>query len=239
DVAALEHEPEVAVRFVQHSRDLEGADLVILPGTKSTVADLGWLRRAGFSGAILERARAGGLVLGICGGCQMLGQRIDDPDGVESADASVPGLGLLGIDTHFVRTKTTARVEAVAARETFLTRGLGATRLGAYEIHMGEVVARPGVDAAFTLCARNGAAYSASDGAVDATGNVVGTLLHGVLENAGVRASLLAELWARRGRSGPTPPTRVPSADDEYDRLEQTLRAHLDLDLLRKLARVG
>lgn len=239
DVAALEHESEVAVRFVQRSGDLEGADLVILPGTKSTVADLAWLRRAGFSGAILERARAGGLVLGICGGCQMLGQRIDDPDGVESSDVSVPGLGLLGIDTHFVRSKTTAQVEAVAARETFLTRGIGTTPLAAYEIHMGQVVARPAVDAVFTLRTRNGMATSASDGAVNATGNVVGTLLHGVLENPGVRASLLAELWARRGRSGPPAPTRVPSADDEYDRLEQTLRAHLDLGLLRKLAGVG
>jgi len=239
DVAALEHEPDVWVRFVQHSDELDGADLVILPGTKSTVSDLAWLRRAGFSSAIARHARAGGLVLGICGGCQMLGERIHDPEGVESTEASVPGLGLLGLDTHFVRSKTTARVEAVAARETFLTRGLGATPLAAYEIHMGQVVARAGVDAAFTLRSRNGEATTASDGCVNAAGNVVGTLLHGVLENPGVRASLRAALWGQRGGSRAAAPTHVASPDDEYDRLEQHVRAHVDLDLLRRLAGVS
>jgi adenosylcobyric acid synthase len=240
DVAALEHEPDVAVRFVEHAGELDGADLVILPGTKSTVADLGWLRRSGFSDAIERHALGGGLVLGICGGCQMLGQRIDDPDGVESSEPSVPGLALLELDTRFLRTKTTAQVLAVPARETFLTRGLGSTPpLAAYEIHMGQVLARPGVGAAFTLRARNGVAIDAADGGVNAAGNVVGTLLHGVLENGGVRASLRAALWERRGGTRLPAATRVASADDEYDRLEQSVRAHLDLGLLRQLAGVG
>jgi len=239
DVAALEHEPDVAVRFVERTGELEGADLVILPGTKSTVADLGWLRRSGFSDAIERHALGGGLVLGICGGCQMLGQRIDDPEGVESSEPSVPGLGLLELDTRFVRTKTTAQVQAVPARETFLTRGLGAAPLAAYEIHMGQVLARPGVGAAFTLQTRNGVAVEAADGGVNGAGNVVGTLLHGVLENTGVRASLRAALWERRGSSQPLAATHVASAEEEYDRLEQSVRAHLDLGLLRQLAGVG
>jgi adenosylcobyric acid synthase len=239
DVAALEHEPDVAVRFVEHADELEGADLVILPGTKSTVADLGWLRRSGFSAAIERHALAGGLVLGICGGCQMLGQRIDDPEGVESSEASVPGLGLLELDTRFVRTKTTAQVQAVPASETFLTRGLGTAPLAAYEIHMGQVLARPGLDAAFTLQARNGVAVEAADGGVNRAGNVVGTLLHGVLENTSVRVSLRATLWERRGRSQPLAATHVASAADEYDRLEQSVRAHLDLALLRQIAGIG
>jgi adenosylcobyric acid synthase len=238
-VAALEHEPDVAVRFVEHPGELEGADLLILPGTKSTVADLAWLRRSGFSQAIERHAHGGGLVLGICGGCQMLGQRIDDPDGVESSELSVPGLGLLGIDTHFARTKTTARVLAVRGRETFLTRGLGQAPLAAYEIHMGQVRARPGVAPAFTLQARNGVAADAPDGGVAEAGNVVGTLLHGVLENAAVRASLRGALWERRGSAQPPALTHVASAEDEYDRLEQHVREHLDLGLLRQLAGVG
>lgn len=239
DVGALEHEPDVAVRFVEHARELSGVDLVILPGTKSTVADLGWLRRAGFAEAIERHARGGGLVLGICGGCQMLGQRIDDPDGVESSEPSVPGLGLLELDTVFQRTKTTAQVLAVPGRETFLTRGLDATPLAAYEIHMGQVLARPGLGTAFRLLSRNGVAVEATDGGVDAVGNVVGTLLHGVLENAGVRASLRTALWERRGSRLTPAATHVASASDEYDRLEQSVRAHLDLQLLRRLAGVG
>jgi adenosylcobyric acid synthase len=239
DVAALEHEPDVAVRFVEHERELDGAELVILPGTKSTMADLAWLRRSGFADAVERHALGGGLLLGICGGCQMLGQRIDDPDGVESNEPSVPGLGLLGLDTRFMRTKTTAQVLAVRARETFLTRGLGEAPLAAYEIHMGQVLARPGVAAAFALRARNGVAIEAADGGVNARGNVVGTLLHGLLENASVRASLRAALWERRGGMQAPAPTHVPSAADEYDRLEQSVREHLDLGLLRQLAGVG
>lgn len=238
DVAALEHEPDVWVRFVQHGEDLAGADLVIVPGTKSTVADLAWLRRTGIDAAIARHARAGKLVLGICGGFQMLGERIDDPEGVESAEPSVPGLGLLGVDTRFEREKITARVEAVAARETFLTRGLGAGPLAAYEIHMGQVVPRPGVGAAFALRARNGDAVALEEGAVSAAGNVVGTLLHGLFENAPVRASLRAALWSQRGEPGAAAPTSIASAEDEYDRVEQSVRAHLDLDLLRRLAQI-
>src|SRR5690606_31536394 len=92
DVAALEHEADVGVRFARRSEEVTGADLVIVPGTKSTIADLAWLRQAGFADAIAVHARGGGFVLGICGGCQMLGGRIDDPAGVESSEASVPGL---------------------------------------------------------------------------------------------------------------------------------------------------
>lgn len=239
DVAALEHEADAGVRFVRRAAELEGADLVILPGSKSTVADLAWLRQAGFADAIAVHARAGGLVLGLCGGCQMLGARIDDPAGVESSEASVPGLGLLGIDTVFAREKTTARVEAVPGVQTFLTRGVGATALAAYEIHMGQVVARPGVEAPFSIRARNGHPAAATDGAVNAAGNVVGTLLHGVLENASVRSSLLATLWEKRGAVRRPSTPRVPSADDEYDRLEATVRQHVDVALLRSLAGVG
>lgn len=239
DVAALEHEPDAVVRFARRGDELRGADLVILPGTKTTVADLAWLRESGLSSALLRHAEAGGLLLGICGGCQMLGGRIFDPEGVESSEANVPGLDLLGLDTHFVREKTTARVEAVAAAPCFLTRGIAGATLTGYEIHMGQVVPRAGVGAAFALRTRNGQSCQLEDGAVDASGRVVGTLLHGVLENAGVRASLLAAAWQRRGAAPAEEAAPVPSAEDEYDRLEASVRAHLDLDLLRRLARVG
>lgn len=237
DVAALEHEPDVSVRFARRSDELEGADLLILPGTKSTVADLGWLRESRMAAAIERHARAGGLLLGICGGCQMLGARILDPRGVESTQAHEEGLGLLGLDTHFAPEKTTASVAARALVATFLAPA-GADGLSAYEIHMGQVVAHPGVASPFRIDSRNGAALGASDGAVNAAGNVLGTLLHGVLENERVRAHLIASLWQRRGLRRADAPDHVPSADEEYDRLEASVRASLDLDLLRRLARV-
>jgi adenosylcobyric acid synthase len=237
DVSALEHEPDVAVRFARHASELGGADLVIVPGTKSTVADLAWLRETGIATALLSRAHEGGLVLGVCGGCQMLGERILDPDAVESAETEVRGLGLLGIDTRFERHKRTTVVEAVASEPCFLTRSAPSGPIPAYEIHMGQVAARPGTKTPFIIRTRNGSESHAADGAIGTRDNVVGTMLHGVLEHEGLRSGLLRTLWERRGVARPAR-TPVASAAEEYDRLEATVRAHLDLDLLRRLARV-
>ncbi|HWO07851.1 MAG TPA: cobyric acid synthase [Polyangiaceae bacterium] len=239
DVAALEHEADVCVRFAESSEELTGADLVILPGTKSTVADLAWLRESGIASALTEHAAASGLVLGICGGCQMLGRQILDPLGVESAGGSVEGLGLLELDTHFEREKTTAQVVARVAAPCFLTRGVGPVPIPAYEIHMGQARARPGVSAPFQIETRNGAAAGVADGAINAAGNVVGTLLHGLLEHDGLRGVLIAALWERRGQRRPEHVPSVPSASDEHDRLEAAVRRHLDVDLLRRLARIA
>jgi adenosylcobyric acid synthase len=235
DVAALEHEQDVSVRFADQPAELGGADLVILPGTKSTAPDLAWLRSSGVAAEVLARAARGELVLGICGGCQMLGERIFDGSAVESQEPVVDGLGLLGLDTHFAREKTTARVEASVQSQCFLTRGLAAERVAGYEIHMGQVEAREGVAIPFCIESRNGTNASVPDGAVNAAGNVVGTLLHGLLENDGLRAALLESLWERRGVARRAPPRRVPSAAEEYDRLEVNVRESLDLRLLRQL----
>jgi adenosylcobyric acid synthase len=235
DVAALEHESDVSVRFADRPTELTGADLVILPGTKSTGADLAWLRASGLAAALLERAAQGGLVLGICGGCQMLGERIHDPLGVESSEPVVDGLALLGLATHFAREKTTARVEASIQSQCFLTRGRDAERVAGYEIHMGQVVAREGVAVPFRIESRNGVGASVPDGAVSAAGNVVGTLLHGLLEDDGLRGALLSSLWEKRGVPRVASPRRVPSAAEEYDRLEASVREHLDFRLLREI----
>jgi adenosylcobyric acid synthase len=237
DVASLEHESDVSVRFARRSEEVAGADLLILPGTKSTVADLAWLRESGLASAIERHAAAGGLLLGICGGCQMLGAQISDPEGVESSRASAPGLGLLGLDTFFAREKTTASVQATALAPSFLAPA-GASGLSAYEIHMGQVVAHGGVASPFRIDTRNGGAADVNDGAVNTAGNVVGTLLHGVLENERVRAHLITSVWRRRGRTRGEALAPVPSAEEEYDRLEASVRQSLDLDLLRRLARV-
>jgi adenosylcobyric acid synthase len=237
DVAALEHEPDVSVRFARRADELAGADLVILPGTKSTVSDLTWLRESGMKAAIERHAAAGNLLLGICGGCQMLGRQILDPEAVESSRAHSEGLGLLGLDTHFVREKTTASVVAHARVSTFLAPA-AAGALSAYEIHMGQVVTHTGVRSPFGIDTRNGAPSGASDGAVNVPGNVVGTLLHGILENEAVRVHLLESLWQRRGLGRAAAPAPIASVEAEYDRLEASVRASLDLDLLRRLARV-
>src|SRR5262249_197125 len=110
DFDPLEHEAAVAVRFVERADELEPADLVIVPGSKSPAGDLEWLVESGFARLLERRAKNGAPVLGVCGGCQMLGLSIDDPERVESNRSSVAGLGLLPVKTRFERDKVTAEV---------------------------------------------------------------------------------------------------------------------------------
>lgn len=237
DFVPLEHEPRVSLRFVRDASDVADADLVILPGSKLTVSDLAWLRASGIAAAIERRARDGGLVLGICGGFQMLGRWIDDPEATESREPHVAGLGLLDTSTLFRTSKTTAEVRVRVVTPCFLTADMGTAELVAYEIHMGEIVG--GDDAApFQLLSRNGEATDVVDGAISERGNVVGTLLHGLFENAALRTSLLGHLEARKG-APERPPEPIPSSSDEYDRVAATVRDSLDTELLYRLARVA
>jgi adenosylcobyric acid synthase len=239
DVAALEHEAAVSVRFVRDAHELSAADLVILPGTKSTASDLDWLRRSGIANKLEEHARAGRLLLGICGGCQMLGDLILDPDAVESPNPRVVGLGLLGLSTRFGRDKLTAQVRARPLAPSFLSRSPGSESIPGYEIHMGRITLHAGVKSPFRIEAQNGAVVDVVDGAINEAGNVVGTLIHGLLEHAGVRSSLLAALREQKGLAEGEGSPMIPSAAEEYDRLEAVVRQSLNLPLLRRLARVG
>ncbi|WP_437577780.1 cobyric acid synthase [Sorangium sp. So ce887] len=239
DVEPLEHERDVVVRFIERPDEIGGADLVVLPGTKSTMADLAWLRASGLAEAVAARARQGGWTLGICGGCQMLGGAIEDPEGVESAEPAARGLGLLDVGTRFERTKTTAQVRARLAGDSFLGAGdaasAGEGELTGYEIHMGRVERVGGARAAFAIGSRSGRAEAALDGAVSADGAVVGTMIHGLFENDGLRRSLLAALRERRGLPAPAGATAIPSRHEEYDRLATAVEASLDRALLDRI----
>jgi adenosylcobyric acid synthase len=155
-------------RFVDDPSALAAARLVIVPGSKCTVDDLAWLRRRGIADALVARARAGGAIIGVCGGFQMLGERILDPKGVESQEREVPGLGLLPVVTTFAREKVTeqVRVRLPDARE-----------VDGYEIHCGRV-ARTGGRPFATVVARSGRAVEEPEGCV--AGSVSGTLVHGL-----------------------------------------------------------
>jgi adenosylcobyric acid synthase len=235
DLLPLQREPGVRVRFEQRAVRLGDPDLLVLPGSKSTVADLGWLRESGWAAAVARHARRGGRVLGICGGCQMLGERIDDPEAVESQASHVEGLGLLPLRTRFEPRKNTARVRMRAAAPSWLTTGLPADcELGGYEIHMGRTRPTRRGAGAFVVTARSGEPVDATgEAAVDgaSAGNVVGTMIHGLFEGEAMRAGLLRTLGVR--------PVSEGHADDaldaELDRLEGVVSAALDLPALWKL----
>lgn len=250
DFLALEREPGVAVRFVESAGDLDAADVVIIPGSKSTVADLGWLRASGIAQALVARARQGNPMVGICGGCQMMGERIDDPYRVESQERSVDGLGILPITTRFERAKLTAQVRARVEIPSILSGGQSALgELAAYEIHMGAVARSENAKAPFRLVARNGAAIDLLDGAVAADGAAAGTMLHGIFDNDALRTAFLDALRMRKRGSdgavtlkGPThdaPPGKLTSRDTEYDRLAAAVAENVDLAALRRIAGIA
>jgi adenosylcobyric acid synthase len=239
DFEPLEHEVGVVVRYVDRPRDVENADLVIVPGTKSTVADLAWLRASGLDAAIIGRARRGAPVLGVCGGCQILGASIDDAEGVESAcAASVNGLGVLPVRTRFQGTKTTARVVARSLGRGFFAGDLPeGLRIEGYEIHMGHLETTREHVAPFEI-ERNGHPGRALDGAVDASGSIVGTMIHGLFENDALRAAILCALRRRKGLDTRQAATSLPTKQHEYDRLARVLRENLDMDRIRQITRL-
>jgi adenosylcobyric acid synthase len=225
----LEHERGVSLRFSEEPEVALSADLLIVPGTKSTMADLAWLREQGLDHVIRLRAQRRMPVLGICGGCQMLGEQIADPLGVESAQQNAQGLGLLPLSTEFVAEKRTLQVWARKQGTSWLTQNLPAdTEVPGYYIHAG--ITR-GSRASWTTRTAHGVLRD--DGAISENGAVVGTMVHGLLEHDALRHALLEQLRAQRGLSGETGVSWDREA--EYDRLAGAIEAHCDLDLLRAL----
>ncbi len=232
DFDPLRAEADVTVRFVDRVENLGQPDLLILPGTKTTIADLEFLRERGLANCIVEFARAGKPVIGICGGYQMLGTKIYDPLRVESNQKEIAGLGLLPVATTFEAEKQTvrARGNVVANRGLFAeTRGLDVI---GYEIHMGRTFVEG--ESLLNVLARGNEKVDNFDGAIDATGWVAGTYFHGLFDNDGLRHALLANLAARKNLAR-TAGARF-DRDAEYDRLAQVTRMNLKMDILYHLA---
>jgi adenosylcobyric acid synthase len=231
----FEHEPDVALTFTDDPGVALAADLLIVPGTKSTVSDLAWLRAEGLDHVLRLRAQRGAAVLGICGGCQMLGGAIADPEGVESCTPNAEGLGLLALRTRFVPHKNTRRVHARHCGESWLFAGLSRElEVPGYFIHAGPIEAAG--PAAFEARAEDG--VWRGTGASNAEGNVVGTMVHGLFEHDDLRHALLAALRERRGL-GPAGTRARWNRQAEYDRLAQMIAAHCDTNALEALALGG
>jgi adenosylcobyric acid synthase len=183
DFDALRAHPDVDLRFVREGEPVPGADLIVLPGSKNTRGDLAWLQAQGWPAHIRRHLRYGGKVIGVCGGFQMLGAAVADPDGVEAAPGESAGLGLLDLRTTLTREKRLARVEGHCA----FAPDARAARVEGYEIHMGVsdggALARP----AFEIGGRG-------EGACSDDGQILGTYLHGLFDHADACAALLR--WA-------------------------------------------
>ncbi|MDY6999955.1 MAG: cobyric acid synthase [Actinomycetota bacterium] len=206
DVDALGLEPELDVVFASHPSALADADLVVLPGTRSTIADLAWLRARGLDRAVADHAAAGKPVLGICGGFQMLGRVIRDPAGVEGGVAVADGLGLLDVETDFDADKTLRLPEGRWSQ----------IPAAGYEIHHGRITRAAGVEE-FLGGARSGAVF--------------GTMWHGALEGDALRGAFLRETLGLEISGTSFPRARERRLDLLGDLVEQ----HLDVDALLDL----
>jgi adenosylcobyric acid synthase len=237
DFDPLAREPGVSLRYVDSAAALGRPDLLILPGSKTTMPDLAWLESRGLAQAVKQLYRDGGAVVGICGGYQMLGAKLRDPGGVESSREVMDGLSLLPMTTVFAGTKETHRVKGRVVANTGLLAGAQGAAVQGYEIHMGRTTGE-GVDHPVRVDDRTDVPVSAGgeyDGAMDASGRVLGTYIHGLFHNGALRRAVLENLARAKGARLPEGAGALTS-DQEFDKLADWVRSNLKMDLVYQMA---
>ena len=220
DFSPFERYEGVSLRYIDRVSSLGAPDLILLPGTKSTIADLQWLRQSGLEAAILKEAARGTLVFGVCGGYQMLGRSICDPDGVETAgETDIRGMGLLPVDTVFRGEKVQRQTRGVFSGVCGMLAGLNGLSYEGYEIHMGR--------------------SEKSLPPLIGSGNVYGSYIHGIFDAPGIADAILTAICRMRSFD----PAALGAFDvhaykeRQYDLLADTVRAGLDMDFVYRVLR--
>ncbi|OJA04805.1 cobyric acid synthase [Halomonas sp. QHL1] len=220
DFDPLRLHPQVSLTFVGPDQPIPAADVIILPGSKSTASDLEWLKRQGWDKAIQRHLRYGGKMLGICGGFQMLGEKVDDPEGLEGKPGTVAGLGFLSLTTRMVAGKQLRNVSGLTVAE-------GATVTG-YEIHNG-------ISEGQALCSPLFEIDGRPEGAVSEDGQIIGTYLHGLFDLPEACQALLKQLGMVNGEQSDYQAHR----ERELDRLADMLETHIDIETVIALIDAG
>lgn len=230
DFQMLSYLPGVSLRYAENARDLEKQDIILIPGSKNTIEDLLDLRARGMEAALVRHAREGRLLMGICGGYQMLGSRLRDPHHVESSVPETAGLGLLDMDVEFAKEKTTVQSQGVIKSEGWLSPLNGAAIEG-YEIHAGHNTLGEGCRPWLTL--KDGRV----DGVTNEKGNVLGTYLHGVLDSGHLWKQMVDHVRAQKGLAAGADEVMSLEAfrEKEFDRLAMAVRQSLDMEKIYAL----
>jgi adenosylcobyric acid synthase len=219
DLDPLAAEPMVSLRILEPGQAIPGdTDVVLLAGSKATLGDLAALRAAGWDIDVLAHVRRGGWVVGLCGGFQMLGRQVHDPDGVEGPPGSAPGLALLDVTTELAGDKTLALYHGIELASDLPVHG--------YEIHLGRTTREPGTAAMLTIDGR-------LEGAVSPGGRVMGCYLHGLFASDAFRHAFLGRV--AEGATGSV--AYEAQVEAALDTLAAQLERELDLNRLLQLAR--
>lgn len=229
DYTALRREAGVNVRYLEGVEDFGKPDLVILGGSKQTMQDLQWLEETGIAAQVKEYANKNGAIIGICGGFQMLGRTLSDPNQVETRLSYVRGLGLLPADTVFEQQKITRQAAATIQADNGLLQGTTNMEAQGYEIHNGETTldGKP----IMTLI-RQSEEVATPDGSSSLDGWIIGTYLHGLLNNQPVRRQILQNIANRKGMQLPDQGSVVL---DPYNLMAETIRQNLDMNFILRL----
>ena len=212
DFSPFERFSGVSLRYVKNLAELGNPDMIIIPGTKSTISDLKWMRQNGLEAELLKASSRGTPIFGICGGLQMLGKSISDPFNTEGG-GEIAGLGLLDINTVFSKEKTRTQVEGSFAGMAGIFAVLDGIKYRGYEIHMGQ---------------------SGNHQSVLQNGNVYGSYIHGLFDEAGIAEAIVGALYKKRGLAFDINAIFDPYAyrEEQYDKLADAVRKSLDMKLI-------
>ena len=234
DFNILGGESDVSVYYAARASEIRDADIVILPGTKNTIEDLGWLKQHGIADEIIRHARRGGMVIGICGGYQMLGQALHDPLHTESRIPDMAGLGLLDFDVTFNADKTTVQACGTVKCENGWMQDMNGMMLDGYEIHSGVNAFGDGCVPFLYLNGRE-----TPDGVVNHQGNVMGSYLHGIFDTGVFWRAIVNRVRAQKGLEANEGEviTMAEFRSREFDRLAGIVRQNLDMESVYRIVR--
>ncbi|MCC3145488.1 cobyric acid synthase [Halanaerobium sp. Z-7514] len=247
DFNSLKMEADVYLEYIEKAQSLNNFDLIIIPGSKTTTKDLDFIKRSGLAAKIKLAAQTGTLIMGICGGFQMLGRSLYDKHQTEGGSKKMEGLNLLPIDTEFLPDKTTHQVEAVLNNKLEKIEPFSGfdfnKNLKGYEIHMGITKYLEKSKPLFELQKRSGEKVKIMDGAVDLEGNCIGSYLHGLFDNDSFRRSLINYLKEKKNLSLNKEKAKSlknsyhDNLQKELNRLADIVESRVDIDKLLNLSR--
>lgn len=231
DFDALKTEEDVSVRFITKPEEFGNPDLLILPGSKNTIEDLLTLRNSGIESLIREYEKAG-IIIGICGGYQMLGNIIEDPYEVETSKKQIEAMKLLNINTIFEKEKVTTRISGTLDGNLRISNEFpeeDKSRIYGYEIHMGVSSYGENTKPLINITEKNGSKINLKDGAVNSKGNVMGTYIHGIFDGVEFRQHIVNILRRKKGLEEKTSKVYENIRDKELDKLADIVRNNLDM----------